>query len=203
MDNTFLEKESAEAFARMRDALRKDGIEVVALSGFRSFERQREIWNRKIEKFLKEVGEDEAVRLVLRHSAFPGTSRHGWGTDVDIAGIKKVESPLEHEHYRDGGVYHDLYLWLKENGERFGFHQVYIVPSEKRDVEEWHWSYAPSSRKYLKIFLKEIRPDFLRGRGILLEERVLDDFETYIKDYILSINPLLLPDEGGDGLYSK
>jgi len=192
VDGVFLESETAFSFERMKEAALKDGIEIRAFSGYRSFERQREIWNKKVEKFLKEVNEEDAVRLVLRYSAFPGTSRHGWGSDVDIVGKEKIHNPLENKNYREGGVYYEAYQWLKRNAEKFGFYQVYVVNSELRGIEEWHWSYAPRSREFLRCFLEMVDVNFLRGRDIKLGEYVLNSFDEYIRNYMLKINSNLL-----------
>ncbi len=65
-------------------------------SGFRSFERQKTIWNNKfrgISPILSKesqpldpdsLSEIEKVNAILRWSALPGGSRHHWGTDFDI-----------------------------------------------------------------------------------------------------------------------
>lgn len=193
VEGVFLEMETADAFEKMKRSALDDGVEIRVVSGYRSFERQKEIWNKKIRDFLKSFGEEEAVRWTLRYSAFPGTSRHGWGTDMDITGKERVINPLESKNYREGGIYYGVYKWLKGNAEKFGFYQVYIEESDTRDVEEWHWSYAPRSREFLGLFLKKIEPNFLKGRGIELSEYVLNSFEEYIKNYMLKINPNLYP----------
>mgnify|MGYP003880764325 CR=1 FL=1 len=192
MDHIFLEKETAVSFEMMKSAALKEGVEIRAVSGYRSFERQREIWNKKVEAFLKEVNEEEAVKFVLRYSAFPGTSRHGWGTDLDIAGKEKIVNPLESKNYREGGIYYEVYQWLKMNAEKFGFYQVYVEDSGLRGIEEWHWSYAPRSREFLSMFLEMVDAGFLKGRGIKLEEYVLNYFEEYKRHYMLKINSSLL-----------
>jgi LAS superfamily LD-carboxypeptidase LdcB len=191
VNGIFLEKETADSFEKMKETALKDGIEIIAVSGYRSFERQREIWNKKVEEFLKKANEEKAVRLVLRYSAFPGTSRHGWGTDIDITGKEKIPNPLENKNYREGGIYYDIYKWLKKNAGKFGFYQVYVVNSELREIEEWHWSYAPRAREFLKCFLEMVNASFLKGRDIKLSNYVLNSFEEYIKNYMLKINSYL------------
>ncbi len=193
VDEVFLESETAVFFEKMKESALRDGIEIRAVSGFRSFERQREIWNKKVDELIGKVEEKEVVKEILRWTAFPGTSRHGWGTDVDITGKEKILNPLQNENYREGGIYHNVYLWLKENAEKFGFYQVYIEDSEERGIEEWHWSYATKSIEFLKFFLEEIKPDFLKGRGIKLGDYVLNSFNDYVKNYMLRINPHLYP----------
>lgn len=91
-------REPAEALEAMTRAAMRDGIDVCGRSGFRSLRMQRNIWNRKFEgddpvyypdgsviHFRRGVGTDERVRGILHYIAFPGTSRHHWGTDVDVA----------------------------------------------------------------------------------------------------------------------
>lgn len=72
------------------------GFELALASGFRSIERQCHIWNAKANgqrSVLDDAGvpldiadlEPEALMFaILRWSALPGTSRHHWGTDVDV-----------------------------------------------------------------------------------------------------------------------
>ena len=43
-------------------------------------------WNSKFIKFTKELKlkPDEALNEIIRFSTVPGTSRHHWGTEIDI-----------------------------------------------------------------------------------------------------------------------
>ena len=83
-------------FLAMRDAALTQGIDLQAVSGFRDFDRQVVIWNRKwrgertlfdrVGKPLEHsaLSEPELVDAILCWSAIPGGSRHHWGTDVDV-----------------------------------------------------------------------------------------------------------------------
>jgi len=83
-------------FAALRRAARHAGLELVAVSGFRDFDRQLEIWNAKYagtRPVLDAAGAlldmavlEPAQRIdaILRWSALPGASRHHWGTDFDL-----------------------------------------------------------------------------------------------------------------------
>jgi LAS superfamily LD-carboxypeptidase LdcB len=91
-------QEPAEALESMSRAALADGVDVWARSGYRSLSQQRYLWNRKYRGQDTVRGDDgsrltltrdhsaaEKVRLILSYTAFPGTSRHHWGTDVDMA----------------------------------------------------------------------------------------------------------------------
>ncbi|MDH3796604.1 MAG: M15 family metallopeptidase, partial [Flavobacteriaceae bacterium] len=80
-----LREEAYHAFLDMRDAARKDGIEIKIVSSFRNFDRQKAIFERKYERFTEEGLEPlAAIDKIIEYSTIPGTSRHHWGTDIDI-----------------------------------------------------------------------------------------------------------------------
>ena len=85
-DTIQLERETYNAFFKMKDAAEKDGIRIKLVSGFRDFYRQQTIWNNKYKKFTKEFSLDgpSAIKEIIRFSTIPGTSRHHWGTEIDI-----------------------------------------------------------------------------------------------------------------------
>ena len=85
-DSILLEKETFKAFEKMKREAFNDGIRIKIVSGHRDFERQTLIWNSKFIKFTKEfkLKPEEAINEIVRFSTVPGTSRHHWGTDIDI-----------------------------------------------------------------------------------------------------------------------
>lgn len=192
-EHLFMIREVWEAFYRMKNEAEKDGVRMKIVSAFRSFRRQRTIWNSKVRRYTRSRSIKDAVYLTLKFTAFPGTSRHHWGTEIDIAGEREHPDPLNNEHFKKGGIYHDVYTWLLENAERFGFYQVYISDIPFPSLEMWHWSYAPLSREMLKRFIKEVKPSMFRGKGILGEKVILTEWASYVENYLLSINPVLNP----------
>lgn len=193
-EHLYAVREAWEALSEMKRDAERDGVILRVVSAFRSFDRQKEIWNSKVKSYiLKSYPEREAVYEVLRFTAFPGTSRHHWGTDFDIAGEEDTPDPLKNEHFMEGGIYHETYKWLSKNGEKFGFYQVYILDTQYPSPEMWHWSYAPIAREMLKLYIEEVKPSMLKGRGVIGEEIILSDWDKYIADYLLSINPVLKP----------
>jgi LAS superfamily LD-carboxypeptidase LdcB len=91
-----LHQEVMQPFLAMRAAAAADGIELVAFSGFRDFDRQLGIWNGKFrgERPMQDRSGNaldalalppaERVEAILWWSALPGASRHHWGTDFDV-----------------------------------------------------------------------------------------------------------------------
>ena len=101
-----MQVEVYEAFDRMRTAAAKKGIEMKVVSAYRSYNRQREIWNAKYKAFTQEGLEPKyAIEKIITYSTLPGTSRHHWGTDIDIIDNANPQSGdvlLTEKFYDDG-----------------------------------------------------------------------------------------------------
>lgn len=157
-----LQQEVAEAFAVLQSAAREAGFELAIASSFRSYTRQLAIWNGKASG-IRPVHDDEGspvvmahlsprerLHAILRFSALPGTSRHHWGTDLDVydaavmpPGYQLQLSPPE---VAPGGLFDPLHNWLDEriaDGESHGFYRPYARDRGGVAPERWHLSYAP------------------------------------------------------------
>ena len=66
-----MRKESANALVEMFAGAKSDGIELAAVSGYRSYGRQETLFNAEVNK----VGEEKALQAVAR----PGSSEHQTG----------------------------------------------------------------------------------------------------------------------------
>ena len=193
-----MHQEVKVAFEDMKIAALKDGINIEVVSAYRSFQKQKSIFENKYKKFTKSgLSPTEAISEIIEYSTIPGTSRHHWGTDIDIidANFPKPESVLEEENYYGNGPYCKLKEWMNEHSETYGFYEVYTQNPKRKGFkyEPWHFSYAPVSKPMLEAYQK------LDIKSILKEEKVLgnENFtEEFIKKYktenILDINPILL-----------
>ena len=196
--NFLLRKEVAHAFEQMQLAAKKEGIRLYSASSYRSFEHQERIWNYKYKRYTREgLSPLEAIQKIIQYSTIPGTSRHHWGTDLDIIDLarKTPSDPLLEDHYTKG-TYHKLYLWLQENASRFGFYETYTnEPSRKGFCfEPWHYSYADTSVEMMRQFLEIDIREFLRNTGLLGGDLFTDALILkYRKENILGINDILLP----------
>ena len=95
-DSIKLEKNTFIAFEKMQKAALNDGFKIKIVSGFRGFERQKQIWNSKFKRFTKDyyLSDKDAIKEIVRFSTIPGTSRHHWGTEIDVIDEEIIMDPL-------------------------------------------------------------------------------------------------------------
>lgn len=194
-----LRKEAFEAFEKMKKAAYADGFDIKMVSSYRDFYRQEAIWERKFIRFTEDDGMEplEAIDKIIEYSTIPGTSRHHWGTDIDIIdGYPKVSGDvLVPEKFEAGGPFEDFKIWLDENSEKFGYYLVYTDEPKRRGFkyEPWHYSYAPISIPMLTAYRKLNILKLLQKEEFLGCEHFTAGFlRTYIQDNILDINQALL-----------
>ena len=189
--------EAGKAFVAMREAALEEGIEIEIVSAYRSYERQKLIWNRKFySNAEKGISPKENIKKIIEYSTLPGTSRHHWGTDIDIIDGKKPKEGdlLVEEKFHENGPYVRLREWMEKNANRYGFYLPY-TDSPKREgfnYEPWHYSFAPLSIPMLEEYLKLdliylLTPNDLNGKRNI-DKKFL---ESYINENVLGINPKL------------
>jgi len=189
----YAEKKTYNAFVEMCEAAKKDGIRLVIVSACRNFNSQKGIWeakwngNRIVEgqNLAKSIPDhNERARKILRYSSMPGTSRHHWGTDIDI-------NSVSNSYFKSGKGIKE-YNWLNEHAADFGFYQVYIPKGETRpygyEEEPWHWTYLPVSKDYINSYKNKVSYDDITGfSGAETAEEI-----EVIKFYVMGINPVCL-----------
>lgn len=194
-----LGKETHDAFLAMKKTAYSDGIDLKPVSGYRDFYRQEAIWEGKYIRYTEDDGMAplDAIDKIIEYSTIPGTSRHHWGTDIDIVdGYRKVEGDvLVPEKFGEGGPFEDFKKWMDENSKKFGFYLVYTDDYKRKGFkyEPWHYSYAPLSIPMLTSFRKKNIPQLLQQEEFYGCEHFTSGFiKTYIRNNILDINPELL-----------
>ena len=194
-----LRKEAHDAFLDMKKAAYMDGIDLKIVSSYRSFQRQVAIFERKFLTYTEDDGMDplNAIDKIIEYSTIPGTSRHHWGTDIDVLdGYRNVEGDvLVPEKYGAGQPYEDFKLWMDEHSETYGFYLVYTDDSKRRGFkyEPWHYSYAPLSIPMLEEFRsKNIASLLQREKFYGAEHFTLGFLRSYIQNNILDINRALV-----------
>lgn len=199
-DNKILDISAYHAFVRMHQAALKDNIDIKILSGYRRFYDQLRIWNDKYSKFKKlKISEEEIFNRISTYSAIPGTSRHHWGTEIDIIDANVIHSKKSYlvpQHYSTDGIYKQLHQWMSTYGQEFGFYLVYTdnVYRNGFRFEPWHYSYKPLAKRYLKYFsrldpVECVKDEKIGGNDYLDKNCLLSYFHTHL----LGINPELLP----------
>ncbi len=122
-----LAPEAAVNWRRMAAAAEADGIRLLLVSGFRSFDYQGELIRKKLAR-------GQAIAEILRVNAAPGFSQHHTGLAVDIAtpGSRPLTEEFEHS---------DAFRWLTANAAGFGFSMTYPKDNPWGFIyEPWHWS---------------------------------------------------------------
>lgn len=162
----YLRNETYEAFAKMAIAAKQDGVDLFIISATRNFDAQKGIWENKWEgrtlvegKNLTAITDlNERARLIMLYSSMPGTSRHHWGTDMDL-------NSLENSCFASGeGL--KIYKWLTAHAAKFGFCQPYTSKANGRtgyEEEKWHWSYLPLSSELLIAYTRSINYSDIKG----------------------------------------
>jgi LAS superfamily LD-carboxypeptidase LdcB len=174
-----LRKEAFEAFKKMFEAAEKEGVMLKIISSTRNFDRQKEIWESKWTRFAKDApaAKDRALKI-LEYSAMPGSSRHHWGTDIDL-------NDLNNPAFEKGGKHEKTYQWLVAHAHEFGFCQPYTTGrSSGYREEKWHWSYTPLSKPFLEQYEKNIKDQDIKGfKGAETATEI-----GIVKNYVLGIN---------------
>ena len=124
--------------------MRDQGIKNIwAQSTYRSIEYQKGLYEKSINKYLKQgKSQEEAQKLTDEYINRPGTSEHHLGLAVDF---NNVDEGFENTK---------AYAWLLENASDYGF--ILRYPKEKEDItgieyEPWHWRYVgPEHAKKMK-----------------------------------------------------
>jgi LAS superfamily LD-carboxypeptidase LdcB len=181
----YLRTEVLFEFKALHEAAIDEGLEIKILSGTRSFTYQQSIWERKWAK-PRYMGWDDLDKAldILTYSSMPGTSRHHWGTDIDL-------NSFENEYFESGeGL--KVYEFLNRCASTFGFQQVYTskeTPQSPRsgyEEEKWHWSYTPISIPMLKAYNALISTEDIRG----FQGASQADSVKIINDYVNGIRIL-------------
>ena len=159
-EGMYLRTDVFAAFVKMFEAANKDGIKLQIRSATRNFTYQKGIWERKWTgatvlsdgtNVAKDLNTPKVKALkILEYSSMPGTSRHHWGTDIDLNSFSNS--------YFEKGVGKLLYDWMLKNATSYGFCQPYTAKGPSRphgyNEEKWHWTYQPLGSK-ITVFAKE------------------------------------------------
>jgi len=187
-----------EAFLDMNSAARKSGLSVRVVSSYRGFNHQNLIWTRKYNRYRsRQLSSQTAVNYNIRYTAIPGSSRHHWGTEIDVVDgtVKTSQYPLNTKHYHGNGMYKSFREWMDDNAHKYGFFRVYTNDYTRRGFryEPWHYSFAELAKPMLKEYTERNIQNNLKYQELLGKRYFTDNFiDQYTKDNILGINKSLL-----------
>ena len=178
----YLRLEAFDAYKRMYDAARKDKVKLVIRSAARNFDYQKRIWNNKWYKKRKSIPNHKSrVKNILQYNSMPGTSRHHWGTEVDLNSFNNKWFAY------DEGL--KIFNWLNANAHKYGFCRPYTAKNSQRPTghneEKWHWSYTPLSKQMLND-----------AKGLLNDRKITGFYGSehasslnIVENYIFGVDP--------------
>jgi hypothetical protein len=209
----YLHPQALEAFRELRSDAQGAGFDLRVVSGFRSFERQMRIWNdkalgkravldaRESPLDVAAMGARELLYAILRWTALPGTSRHHWGSDLDVedaaACVEESVLELRVDLCRGSGRSAPLHRWLDQRiaaDDSYGFFRPYTGVGCAVAEEPWHLSFAPvaatcqSSLDVVHLY------EVLRSADIQLLEEVESSLQDILIRYV-QVPALLYPQQ--------
>ena len=132
-----MRREAAEALKTMFDGAKEDGIEFLAISGYRSYWTQNELY----QTGLALRGYDHVSIYVAQ----PGCSEHQTGLAMDL-GVQGYTDLTERFAETDA------YKWLKKHAHEYGF----IIRYPKGGTPETGYAFEPWHVRYLGEAAKDV-----------------------------------------------
>lgn len=129
-----LHKQVAPHYQEMYNAAKKDGITLTPVSGYRSYQRQKNNFDNQIKTYMNQgMNKVTATQKAAEIRLLPGTSEHNAGIAMDICSLStKFDQTKE-------------FRWLQAHAHEYGFIMRY--PKDKTNVtkityEPWHYRYV-------------------------------------------------------------
>jgi hypothetical protein len=174
----YLRNDVIDAYVSMYNAAKLDDIELKIVSAFRDFDTQKWLWERKWKSDKNSITN---ITEIIKYSAMPGTSRHHWGTDIDLCNLDNS--------WWSSVAGKKTYDWLLENASKFGFAQPYTANRSSGYLEEkWHWSFVEIAKCYQNNYKEKIEYSDISGfKGADNAHKI-----NLIDNYVFGINTIFL-----------
>lgn len=137
LSNMKMVSEAKNAFENLSKDAAKQNLKVIAMSTYRSYEYQVDLYNRYVKTDGKEAADT--------YSGRPGNSEHQTGLAVDVYNVKETYTNFEKTKE---------YTWMQDNAYKYGF--ILRFPKDKEnetgyEFESWHYRYVGlEAAKYIK-----------------------------------------------------
>lgn len=157
-----MRKEAAESLEALFSAAKEEGLKLIATSGYRSYDTQELIYQRKF----KTTGSEAKARLLV---APAGASEHQLGLAMDI------KSPTS-EHLNSSFAQTKECQWLHKNAHRFGF--IVRYKEEWTDItgysyEPWHIRYVGATHAQIIYELDIPLEEYIAALRLISEDEYL------------------------------
>lgn len=145
--------EAKEAFETLSEEAKKEGMNIIAMSSYRSYEYQVDLYNRYVETDGKEAADT--------YSARAGYSEHQTGLAVDVYNKELPYTSFEQT---------EEFTWMQENAYKYGF--ILRFPKDKVNItgyqyESWHYRY-----------IGEEVAEYIHKNNLTLEEYYVKELEN-------------------------
>ncbi len=145
--------EAKEAFETLSEEAKKEGMNIIAMSSYRSYEYQVDLYNRYVETDGKEAADT--------YSARAGYSEHQTGLAVDVYNKELPYTSFEQT---------EEFTWMQENAYKYGF--ILRFPKDKVNItgyqyESWHYRYVG-----------EEVAEYIHKNNLTLEEYYVKELEN-------------------------
>ncbi|CAH7003030.1 D,D-carboxypeptidase family protein [Vibrio chagasii] len=201
---TFLvHSDAIDDLNRLIEAAQLAGFKMEIASGFRDYERQSLIWNRKFSGEAPILDSDsqpldastltehQKLSAILRWSALPGASRHHWGCDFDVFARNHLpedtQLQLEPWEYLTGHQ-QAFYQWLSIHASQFGFFFPYSRDLGGVAIEPWHISHRSVSELCLSQLSPTLLGKQLRSKPILGYEIIMEQLDEIYARFVANIS---------------
>lgn len=183
-------------------AAKAAGFELAIASGYRSFSRQLLIWNQKARGLrplldsngnlldASRLSDEQKMFSILRWSALPGSSRHHWGTEVDVYDKSRIspdyQLQLNVAETEQGGPFVEFHQWLSEElaSDDCPFFRPYLVDKGGVAPEPWHLSYKPLADVFYKSFSIDLLREQIAISEIELKDAILKNLDEIVRRFI-------------------
>lgn len=196
-----LHPDAASAFLALAKRAKTQGFDLRLVSGWRGFSHQARIWQAKWQGArpvldlqsqpieLSHLSHADKTHAILLYSAFPGTSRHHWGSDLDWYDAAAVDAAYRPQllaaEYTDG-PFRQARLFIEQHGAEFGFFAPYDVYRGGVAAEPWHLSFIPLASACAAQLNEQMVQDALQSS--LLDDKTQlasllpDIFQRYVRN---------------------
>lgn len=153
-----------EAIVEMLADARKEGLDPIICSAYRTSNYQKNLFNNKVKEYKRKgYSQKSAEEQAALWVTIPGTSEHEIGLSVDIVDRKYQILDENQENTK-------VQKWLIEHCYEYGF--ILRYPTDKKDItkinyEPWHYRY---------VGVKDAM--FIKENGFCLEEYI-----EFLKEY--------------------
>lgn len=147
-----LRREANKNLERMFEDAKKEGINLLAVSGYRSYEYQEDVYNNEVYNNGKEYAD--------KYVAKPGYSEHQTGLVVDVLAVNYTKMDENFENTKEC-------MWLHKNIHKYGFILRYLKGKENitgYNYEPWHIRYVGTEHS-LKIKEKDLTLEEYLGKS--------------------------------------